>query len=107
MTPTGKTIVKKPNGLIIEEISDNIFRATTEKSKYIIEYDRNICIGAASCAAIAAETFFMDEENKAKLREDVEDFDDDDIVLAGAQSCPVFAIKIIEKATDRVIFPVD
>lgn len=107
MDNTKKTVVKKPSGLIIEEISDNIFRATTEKSKYYIEYDRNICIGAASCAAIAAETFFMDEENRARFREDVDDFDDDDIILAGAQSCPVFAIKIIEKATDTVIFPVD
>ncbi|BCX14171.1 MAG: hypothetical protein KatS3mg085_703 [Candidatus Dojkabacteria bacterium] len=100
-------IIKNKNGIIIEEIKPGVFRATSETSKYIIEYDRNVCIGAASCAAIAAETFFMDEENKAQLRLDTENFDEDEIILAGAQSCPVFAIKIIKKDTGEVVFPVD
>lgn len=91
----------------IEEISEGIFRATTDNSKYIIEYDINKCIGAASCAAIAPLTFFMNEENKAQLREDVEDFDDDQVILESAQSCPVFAIKIIEKSTGTVLFPIE
>ncbi len=91
----------------VEEISEGIFRATTEKSNYIIEYDINKCIGAASCAAIAPLTFFMNEENKAELRSDVDDFDEDDVIMAGAQSCPVFAIKIIEKSTGMVLFPIE
>lgn len=100
-------ILKKENGIIIEEISKDKFKATTEKSKYYIEYDRNICIGAASCAAIAAETFLMDDENKAVIRTDTNDFDEDDVILAGAQSCPVFAIKIFDKETGDLIFPVE
>ncbi len=91
----------------VEEISEGVYRATTEKSSYIIEYDINKCIGAASCAAIAPLTFFMNEENKAQIREDVEDFDEDEVILAGAQSCPVFAIKIIEKSTGNVLFPIE
>ncbi len=91
----------------VEEISEGIFRATTEKSNYIIEYDINKCIGAASCAAIAPLTFFMNEENKAELRNDVDDFDEDEVIMAGAQSCPVFAIKIIEKSTGVVLFPIE
>lgn len=91
----------------IEEISEGIYRATTDKSNYIIEYDVNKCIGAASCAAIAPLTFFMNEENKAQIRDDVEDFDEDEVIMAGAQSCPVFAIKIIEKSTGTVLFPVE
>ena len=102
-----KKTIKDQNGIIIEEISPDIFRATTERSKYYIEYDRNICIGAASCAAIAAETFFMDEENKAQFRTDNDDFDDDGIILAGAQSCPVFAIRIYDKETNELIFPLE
>jgi ferredoxin len=89
----------------VTEIAPGIFRAISEKSRYIIEYDRNICIGAGSCAYIAALTFLMDEENRAKIRDDVADFDDDDIILAGAQSCPVFAIKIYDKETGELIFP--
>lgn len=99
-------ILKDENGILIEEIGDDMFRATSEKSSYIIEYDRSICIGAASCAAIAAMTFLMDDENKAVFRTDTDALDDDDIILAGAQSCPVFAIKVIEKSTGEVIFPV-
>ena len=91
----------------VEEISEGVFRATTEKSNYIIEYDINKCIGAASCAAIAPLTFFMNEENKAEIRKDVDDFDDDETILSGAQSCPVFAIKIIEKSTGTVLFPIE
>lgn len=101
---TREDIAKK---IKVEEIAEGIYQATTDTSKYVIEYDRNKCIGAASCAAIAPLTFFMDEENKAKIQEDVEDWDDDDTILAGAQSCPVFAIKIIEKATGNVVFPID
>lgn len=102
-----KKIIKNSDGILIEEIGDDMYRATTETSKYIIEYDRNICIGAASCAAISPLTFFMDEENKAQFQTETTEFDDDDIILAGAQSCPVFAIKIIKKETGEVIFPVD
>ena len=96
------------NGKVtVAEISENIFQATSENSKFIIEYDRSKCIGAASCAAIAPLTFFMDDEDKAVLREDVEDFDSDETILESAQSCPVFAIKILDKATGEVIFPIE
>lgn len=104
--PSAK-IIKNKNGIIIEEVGDGIFRATSEKSQYIIEYDRNICIGAASCAAIAPLTFMMDDENRAIINPDSEEFDMDEVILAGAQSCPVFAIKIIDKKTGLQIFPVD
>lgn len=90
----------------INEISPGVFRATTPTSKYIIEYDKNKCIGAASCAAIAPLTFFMNEENKAELQTDT-NWDDDDTILNGAQSCPVFAIKIIKKEDNTVVFPIE
>jgi len=91
----------------IEELSEGIFRATTNSSSYIIEYDINKCIGAASCAAIAPLTFFMNEENKAELVKDGEAWDEDDVILSAAQSCPVFAIKIIEKSSGTILFPLE
>lgn len=99
VTPGGQTIE-------ITEISEGVFRATTQASRYIVEYDINKCIGAASCAAIAPLTFFMNEENKAELVKDGT-WDDDDTILSAAQSCPVFAIKIILKETEEIIFPID
>ncbi len=98
---------KVSNKIIFKDNADGTFTATTSDSKYIIEYDRNKCIGAASCAAIAPLTFFMDDENKARILSESDSFDDDEVILAGAQSCPVFAIKIIEKATGKIIFPVE
>jgi len=96
-TPAGTTIN-------VHEISPGIFKATTDKSRYIIEYDMNKCIGAASCAAIAPLTFFMNEENKAELTQDGE-WDNDQAIMDGAMSCPVFAIKIILKETGELLFP--
>jgi ferredoxin len=73
------------------------------KSKYIVEVIRELCIGAASCVAIAADTFMLDEENKAYLIES--EWDQDDIIMAAAQSCPTFAIIIKDAATGKQIFP--
>jgi len=77
--------------------------ASNSKSKYIIEIDRNVCIGAASCVAIAGATFTLDEKNKVIIVE--ADWDNDEMILAAAQSCPVFAIKIKDAASGKQIFP--
>jgi len=74
-----------------------------QKSKYIVEVLQDICIGAASCVAIAADTFQLDEENKAYILET--DWDQDDLIMAAAQSCPVFAIIIKDAQTGKQIFP--
>jgi ferredoxin len=74
------------------------------KRKYIIEYHRDVCIGAASCAAIASATFGMDDENKAFLIGEG-DWDDEELILAAAQSCPVFAIIIKDAETGEQLFP--
>ncbi|MEP7104130.1 MAG: ferredoxin [Candidatus Dojkabacteria bacterium] len=97
----------KKDGVTVEQISPGIYQATSEKSNYIIEYDRSKCIGAASCSAIAPFTFFMDDENKAMFVENGIEVDDDETILAGAQSCPVLAIKILDKFTREVLFPVE
>lgn len=57
--------------------------------------DRELCIGAASCVAVAGRTFYMDEENKAVVIEPWSD--DTDTILLAAQSCPVLAIKVIDE----------
>ncbi|KXK10031.1 MAG: ferredoxin [Candidatus Dojkabacteria bacterium] len=73
------------------------------KSKYIVEVLQDLCIGAASCVAIAADTFQLDEENNAYILET--DWDQDDVILAAAQSCPVFCIIIKDAETGMQIFP--
>jgi len=89
----------------ITETEPEIFIRKSKNSKYIVEYRKDMCIGAASCAAIAPLTFKMnDEENIADIISEMEE-DEDDIILAAAQSCPVFAIVIKDAKTGVQIFP--
>jgi ferredoxin len=67
-----------------------------------ITIDRDLCIGAASCAAIAGGVFELDGENKAVVK-DPNGADDETILLA-ARSCPVFAITL-EREDGEQLYP--
>lgn len=103
-----QTVVKSANDDAQSDVSVQIAgdtqTGTHKNRKYIIEYNRDACIGAASCAAIAPFTFGMDDENKAFLIDEGE-WDDEELILAAAQSCPVLAIIIKDAATGEQIFP--
>lgn len=76
-----------------------------------IMVNRDLCIGAASCVAVAPSAFELDPENKAVLRrkqppptsdmterKDLEDEAiDDDTLLLAAQSCPTQAIIVYDE----------
>ncbi|MBI4132378.1 MAG: ferredoxin [Candidatus Sungbacteria bacterium] len=80
--------------------------------------DRNLCIGAASCIAVAPSAFELDPENKAVLRrksqpptsdmtarKELEDQTiDDEMLLLAAKSCPTQAI-IVYDEEGRQIYP--
>lgn len=68
-----------------------------------VHVDRDICIGAATCIAIAPNTFLLDSEAKAIII-DTAGQDDEAIVIDAARGCPVAAI-YIEKNGQR-IYPV-
>lgn len=68
-----------------------------------IEIDRNRCIGAAPCVAVAGSVFQLDDEGKAIVT-DPKGADDETIIMA-AQSCPVQAITIYDEETGEKIFP--
>ncbi|OHA08272.1 MAG: hypothetical protein A3B37_02805 [Candidatus Sungbacteria bacterium RIFCSPLOWO2_01_FULL_59_16] len=83
-----------------------------------LEVRRDLCIGAASCVAVAPSAFELDPENKAVLRrkvpppssdmtvrEDLEDQAiDDETLLLAAQSCPTQAI-ILYDEDGKQIYP--
>lgn len=71
--------------------------------KYRITIDRNLCIGAASCVALAMKTFALDEENKAVVPEG--DGDAPEAVRLAAESCPTKAIVLIDEATGNQEYP--
>lgn len=68
-----------------------------------VHVDRDLCIGAATCVAIAPNTFLLDSEAKAVILNTVEQ-DTDAVIIDAAKGCPVAAI-IIEDANGTKIFP--
>lgn len=73
------------------------------KTKYQVIVDEKKCIGAASCVAVAALTFKLNQKNIAEIID--QDGDADSDKLLAAQSCPTAAIKVIDTATGEQIWP--
>ena len=65
-----------------------------------IVIDRNLCIGAASCVAIAPGVFELDSENKAVVYSDIGA--DDETILLAAQSCPTRAIIVFDTEGNQI-----
>ncbi|HLD02018.1 MAG TPA: ferredoxin [Patescibacteria group bacterium] len=74
---------------------------------YKVKVDRTLCIGAASCVAVAANAFDLDAEGKAVIKKkdgsSTSDFvsysdiaEEEGNILNASKSCPVNAIIIIE-----------
>jgi ferredoxin len=70
---------------------------------YKVWVDRNLCIGAATCVAVAGKTFQLDKEAKAVILETA-DQDTIETIIDSAKACPVGAIFIEDEKGNRV-FP--
>ena len=68
-----------------------------------VKVDRDLCIGAATCAALATKTFALDDEQKAIVLETAEG-DTDESIIEAARACPVAAI-LIENAKGEKVYP--
>lgn len=71
--------------------------------KWKIVVDRDLCIGAASCVALAMKTFALDGENKAVVLEG--EGDPPDLIKLAAESCPTKAIIITDEETGKQEYP--
>lgn len=72
------------------------------QSKYRVEVKRDLCIGAASCVAVAPNTFSLDDENIAIVK--VPHGEIDETLLMAAQACPTKAIYVYDE-TGKQIWP--
>lgn len=72
-------------------------------NNWTVHVDRDLCIGAATCVAIAPLTFVLDGEAKAIILQTI-DTDTQDTILDAARSCPTAAI-IIKNEQGEIIFP--
>ena len=71
--------------------------------KLTITVDRNLCIGAASCVAVAPKTFVLDNEAKAIILNTAEE-EIPETIFDSARSCPVLAI-ILHDENGNQVFP--
>lgn len=89
-----------------KDISQKSSHTESDKSKKKkiakIVVKRDLCIGAATCLAVAGETFELDDENIAVVKENIGN-SDEEIILA-AQSCPTLAIYLYDEDGNK-IFP--
>jgi ferredoxin len=65
--------------------------------------DRNLCIGAATCVALAPKAWALDDEAKAIIL-DTSSEETDQTLLDAAKSCPVMAIFITDE-TGKQVYP--
>lgn len=72
-----------------------------QSNEITIIVDRNLCIGAATCMAIAPKAFDIDSEAKAIILEGVDSCSLQELVDA-AKSCPTAAITILDKNKKRI-----
>jgi ferredoxin len=71
--------------------------------KLTMKIDRNLCIGAATCIAIAPKAWALDDEAKAVILDSAE-AETDEALIEAAKGCPVAAI-IISDENGKQIFP--
>ncbi|HUD20263.1 MAG TPA: ferredoxin [Patescibacteria group bacterium] len=71
--------------------------------KLTMRIDQSLCIGAATCIAIAPKAWALDDEAKAIILDTVEE-ETDEALLEAAKGCPVMAI-IITDEHGKQIFP--
>lgn len=78
-------------------------KVTRKIRNYTMTIDRNLCIGAATCVALAPRAWTLDDEAKAIILDTASE-ETDEILLEAAKGCPVMAI-IITDENGKQLFP--
>jgi ferredoxin len=72
-------------------------------AKYTIKIDRELCIGDGACCGEAPNTFEMDGDNIATVKDPAGHTDEE--ILQAAQVCPVDAIILTDAKTGEKVWP--
>ncbi len=115
-------------GINIRRARENILRGLISKGKeevdllgripkspIKIKIDRDLCLGFASCVAMAPSVFQLDEQSdtdrrsfflsRAKIEVVDEDSADRETIIRAAQACPTKAIILEDRETGKQIYP--
>lgn len=84
-------------------MDDNDPKVTRKIRKLTMRIERNLCIGAATCVALAPKAWVLDDEAKAIILDTCEE-ETDESLLEAARSCPVLAIFITDE-NGKQVFP--
>ncbi len=71
--------------------------------KLTMRIDQDLCIGAATCVALAPKAWALDDQAKAIILDTAEE-ETDEVLIEAAKGCPVMAI-IITDENGKQIFP--
>ncbi len=83
---------------------DNSDPKVTRKVRTLtMHIDRSLCIGAATCVALAPKAWALDDEAKAVILDTAEE-ETDETLMEAAKSCPVMAIFITDE-NGKQLFP--
>ena len=85
-------------------MDNNDPKVTRKIRNFTLRIDRNLCIGAATCVALAPKAYALDNEAKAIYLDSAAE-ESDEALLEAAKGCPVAAISIIDNTTGKQIFP--
>jgi ferredoxin len=94
-------VVNQPSSPDQSNPSGGAGKAVQKIGKIVV--DRELCIGAASCIALAGATFELDEENKAVVKNPKGDTDEE--IHAAAVSCPTNAIFLYDEDGNQIYPP--
>lgn len=78
-------------------------KVTRKVRNWTMRIDRDLCIGAATCVALAPKAWALDDEAKAIILDTTEE-ESDTALLDAAKGCPVMAIFITDE-TGKQIYP--
>ena len=68
-----------------------------------VHVDRDLCIGAATCIAVAPKAFSLDSDAKSIILKSVDE-ESDEAIIDAARGCPTAAIIITDQSGNK-IFP--
>jgi ferredoxin len=78
-------------------------KITRKVRKLTMHINQDMCIGAATCVALAPKAWALDDQAKAIIL-DTAEAESDEALLEAAKGCPVMAITITDE-TGKQLFP--